>query len=87
LSKDPIGFRGGDTNLYGYVMSDPINYIDAEGKSMWQVVAVVAVATVLAIKFGILKLVEEHMDIDPNKDKKDSKDKSPDSCLMKGVTN
>jgi len=30
-SKDPIGFDGGDANLYGYVMSDPVNYIDPEG--------------------------------------------------------
>jgi RHS repeat-associated protein len=32
LSKDPILFGGGDTNLYGYVMQDPVNYIDPEGK-------------------------------------------------------
>ena len=31
LSKDPILFNGGDTNLYGYVMQDPINFIDPEG--------------------------------------------------------
>lgn len=31
LSKDPILFNGFDTNLYGYVLNDPINYIDPEG--------------------------------------------------------
>lgn len=31
LSKDPILFRGGDTNLYGYVVQDPINFIDTSG--------------------------------------------------------
>lgn len=30
-SKDPIGFRGGDTNLYGYVLSDPVNFVDPLG--------------------------------------------------------
>jgi RHS repeat-associated protein len=32
LSKDPIGFRGGTTNLYEYVGSDPVNRIDPTGK-------------------------------------------------------
>lgn len=32
LTKDPIGFGGGDTNLYGYVLNDPINSIDIDGK-------------------------------------------------------
>ncbi len=31
ISKDPIGFGGGDTNLYGYVANDPINYFDPSG--------------------------------------------------------
>lgn len=31
LSKDPILFAGGDTNLYGYVLQDPINLIDPDG--------------------------------------------------------
>jgi RHS repeat-associated protein len=30
-AKDPIGFAGGDTNLYGYVVSDPVNSMDATG--------------------------------------------------------
>jgi RHS repeat-associated protein len=32
-NKDPIRFEGGDTNLYGYVLQNPINLIDPEGLS------------------------------------------------------
>ncbi len=31
LSKDPILFNGGDTNLFGYTWNDPVNFIDPEG--------------------------------------------------------
>jgi RHS repeat-associated protein len=31
ISKDPIGFGGGDVNLFRYVQNDPLNWIDAEG--------------------------------------------------------
>ncbi len=30
-AKDPIRFDGGDTNLYGYVLNDPINSTDPSG--------------------------------------------------------
>jgi len=30
-AKDPIGFAGGDSNLYGYVLQDPVNFVDPEG--------------------------------------------------------
>ena len=31
VSQDPIGFAGGDANLYGYVMETPTNITDASG--------------------------------------------------------
>jgi len=30
-AKDPIDFSGGDSNLYGYVLGDPVNFWDSEG--------------------------------------------------------
>jgi RHS repeat-associated protein len=30
-TKDPIGFGGGDGNLYGYVLNDPVNWSDPTG--------------------------------------------------------
>ncbi len=30
-SKDPIGFDGGDADMYGYCGWDPVNWVDAEG--------------------------------------------------------
>ena len=32
-AKDPIRFYGGDSNLYAYVGSDPINWVDTTGNS------------------------------------------------------
>ncbi len=31
-AKDPIFFAGGDTDLYGYVLSDPVNFVDPTGE-------------------------------------------------------
>ena len=30
-SRDPILFAGGDTSLYGYVVNDPVNWVDPSG--------------------------------------------------------
>ncbi|MFH2006263.1 MAG: RHS repeat-associated core domain-containing protein [bacterium] len=30
-AKDPISFSGRDTNLYGYVLQDPVNAVDIDG--------------------------------------------------------
>ena len=34
LSADPIGFDGGDANLYRYVENNPINFSDPSGKTL-----------------------------------------------------
>jgi RHS repeat-associated protein len=33
-TKDPIKFEGGDTNLYGYVLADPVNLVDSDGREI-----------------------------------------------------
>ena len=32
ISEDPIGFGGGDVNLFAYVGNNPVNFSDPEGK-------------------------------------------------------
>jgi RHS repeat-associated protein len=32
-AKDPIRFLGGDPNLYGYVLNDPVNWVDPWGRT------------------------------------------------------
>lgn len=53
MTKDPILFKGGDPNLYGYVLNDPINLVDPSGKS-W----VGAVAAIGAAILGIYETYE-----------------------------
>ena len=44
-AKDPIDFSGGDSNLYGYVLGDPVGFIDPEGlASLGQVTVWAAIA-------------------------------------------
>lgn len=31
MDLDPVGFQGGDTNLYAYAQSDPVNWVDPSG--------------------------------------------------------
>ncbi len=38
---DPILFAGGDTNLYGYVLNDPVNWSDPTGELAPATVAIV----------------------------------------------
>lgn len=35
ISKDPIGFAGGDVNLFRYVGNNPVNKIDPKGLCSW----------------------------------------------------
>ena len=39
ISPDPIGFEGGDTNLYGYVFNNSVNLTDPTGEGPIAVLA------------------------------------------------
>ena len=44
-AKDPIGFDGGDSNLYGYVLGDPVSGFDPSGEvAIVDDVAIVCIA-------------------------------------------
>ena len=52
-AKDPILFAGGDTNLYGYVFNDPMNFIDINGNIPVNIVTSV-IGAVGGAMFGIV---------------------------------
>jgi len=50
LTKDPILFNGGDTNLYSYVSNDPINFIDPSGQfAILPALGIIAAGTALGV--------------------------------------
>jgi hypothetical protein len=51
LSKDPISFAGGDSNLYGYIEQDPINLVDPSGQAA-PVIAAYAVGVIVGATAG-----------------------------------
>nr|NIP28450.1 RHS repeat-associated core domain-containing protein [Phycisphaerae bacterium]NIX02061.1 hypothetical protein [Phycisphaerae bacterium]NIX32263.1 hypothetical protein [Phycisphaerae bacterium] len=46
-AKDPMAFKAYSSNLYGYVLNDPINLVDLEGES--PVVLGVALGVVISV--------------------------------------
>jgi RHS repeat-associated protein len=53
-AKDPILFAGGDTNLYGYTLADPVNFIDPLGESVWSFAGGFAKGFVTGVVVGAL---------------------------------
>jgi RHS repeat-associated protein len=53
-AKDPILFAGGDTDLYGYCLNDPVNWVDPEGTLVFAPLVYFAAAKVIAISTAYL---------------------------------
>jgi len=53
-SKDPILFESGDTNLYGYVLQDPINFVDPSGNCPWCIAGII---TAINLFLTLLQLI------------------------------
>ncbi len=51
-AKDPIGFNGGDTNLYGYVLGDPVDFVDPRGKNAGAILVGGAIVVGIAVAVG-----------------------------------
>ncbi len=56
LSEDPIGFAGGDTNLYSYAANSPTNLTDPSGNNPFVVACVVNGAISAAMSWGEQRL-------------------------------
>jgi RHS repeat-associated protein len=52
-AKDPIGFAGGNIDLYGYCLNDPVNWVDSLGLVLsWKQEVVVSIAGGLGAVIG-----------------------------------
>lgn len=60
ISEDPIGFGGGDVNLFGYVRNNPINLKDPTGKL--PIIAVVVVGGAIAAELALHIALMEYAD-------------------------
>ena len=63
-AKDPINFSGGDTNLYGYVLNDPVNGFDHIGLWTFGISFNIGYGAGLGGIHGINFVIDEHGNFD-----------------------
>ncbi|MEA2099057.1 MAG: RHS repeat-associated core domain-containing protein [Campylobacterota bacterium] len=73
-AKDPIDFGGEDSNLYGYILGNPVNFIDPTGESFKELAFFIALNILrYFVDDGLSRLPEKK---DPtNKEQKYKKEK------------
>jgi RHS repeat-associated protein len=52
INEDPIGFGGGDINVYAYVSDDPVNFVDPSGMDALSSAATAARAALTLLRGG-----------------------------------
>ena len=62
-TRDPLGFAGGDTNLYGYVLQDPVNFDDPLWTFQLGLSFNFQFLGVLNVNFGAGLVIDGHGDI------------------------
>jgi RHS repeat-associated protein len=78
-AKDPILFAGGDSNLYGYVLNDPVNFVDPYGEAAIAAPAIIGGALLIgAVYYGAKAINETRIALE-NRRKKGVSNKLPDS--------
>lgn len=78
-AKDPIMFEGGDTNLYGYVLNDPVNLTDPNGKGPLTIGLCVAAGAYDAVTTAI-EVIQLSNELDDIRRQIDEILKRQDSC-------
>ncbi len=63
-AKDPIDFAGGDLNLFGYVLGDPINGVDIFGLITWPASGEITSGYSLARRHPTTGIIGPHLAVD-----------------------
>jgi RHS repeat-associated protein len=86
-AKDPIFFAGGDTDLYGYVLNNPINLIDPDGEWVQFIVPTVRAVMAIAGAYAAYKTYKHLSKACNIVDQKREKEKKLNEEMKSGFSN